>query len=88
LKKNYPEKKTGQGDKETGREGDEETLRTAKDKGERIKEPCSSSFLAELPRFENSRNEKCLYGPDLAKEFLKARMKAEILKRRSYVRGS
>jgi hypothetical protein len=41
FEKNYPETKTGQGDKETGREGDEETLRTAKDKGERIKEPCS-----------------------------------------------
>jgi hypothetical protein len=41
LKKNYPETKTGQEDKETGREGDEETLRTAKNKGERIKEPCS-----------------------------------------------
>ena len=33
FEKNYPEKKTGQGDKETGREGDEETLRTAKDMG-------------------------------------------------------
>jgi hypothetical protein len=33
FEKNYPETKTGQGDKETGREGDEETLRTAKDMG-------------------------------------------------------
>jgi hypothetical protein len=39
LKKNYPETKTGQGDKETGREGDEETLRTAKDMGGKDKRP-------------------------------------------------
>jgi hypothetical protein len=41
FEKNYREKKTEQRDKETGREGDEETLRTAKNKGERKKEPCS-----------------------------------------------
>jgi len=55
FEKKYPETKTGQGDKETGREGDEETLRTAKDKGERIKDPCSC-FVGELSRFDNSQN--------------------------------